>query len=389
MKYICNRCKKEFKQKIDYTRHTNRKKPCHKIAQKSYTKSTKSAQKYECEWCNKIYVRKYTLDRHIERFCKVLKDIKENVQENVQVEEGDNYDIKDNQEVCVVVSTDVNRKTTLSESETTLSESETTLSESEIELSKSEKIECAYCGKSISAKRNIRRHMKTCKSKPQYELNKLFDEKFKEKEIKFKQELEEKDKILQEHTEQIRKKNQELLELKEVEEEYFNFMKKMAEKSRNNITYNDHKSVNMFFIMRNYKDAKNFETLMNPALTEGEIKKIKESTVRVGVYDLLHDRCIEGVDVEDRPFHCVDDSRNKYLLYTSNDWKVDKNANKIITEVINKVREVYDTEINIETSKEETEKNYKNIIDLLDLEKKGRKILLKELNKKTLIKNTY
>jgi len=36
---------------------------------------------------------------------------------------------------------------------------------------------------------------------------------------------------------------------------------------------------------------------------------------------------------------------------------------------------------------EKVNRNYKNITDLLDLERKGRKRILKELNKNTLIKN--
>ena len=163
-------------------------------------------------------------------------------------------------------------------------------------------------------------------------------------------------------------------------------MKDTAKK--NNITYNDNKSINMFFIMKNYKDAKNYEALMNPALTTNEIKQIKGSSVRAGVYNLINNRCIEGLEIEERPFHCVDYSRNKYLLRISDDWKIDKNANKIINEAINKVREIYDTKIERGYSMEKTSRNYKNITDLLDLETKGRKRILKELNKKTLLKNT-
>jgi len=68
--------------------------------------------------------------------------------------------------------------------------------------------------------------------------------------------------------------------------------------------------------------------------------------------------------------------------------RVDNNANQIIGKAINKVREIYDTSMEYDFSDEKREENYKNITDLLDFETKGRKIILKELSKKTLLKNT-
>ena len=49
---------------------------------------------------------------------------------------------------------------------------------------------------------------------------------------------------------------------------------------------------------------------------------------------------------------------------------------------------IYDTDISIEDSKSETNKKLENIYKLLDCEKKGRRRILKELNKATLLKNT-
>lgn len=364
MKHKCNRCGKHFNHKNDWRRHMDRKRPC---ASKNSKKSLKNPPNFKCTNCGKLYTTKYNLNRHLNRSCAILKAQLHNEQNLEQIEESDKQRSNGTKNSIIYTEIGGNRdtvKTRDSLSDTKESENGPMGSENET------RPVCAYCQKKISNTKNLKRHYKTCKKKPKYELNLII----KEKDEKIKKLEKEKERIEDE---------KDLLE-----EEYFNFMKRIAEKSRNNITYNDHKSVNMFFIMRNYKDAKNFEALMNPELTNSEIKNIKQSSVQAGVYNLINNRCIEGVDVEDRPFHCVDDSRNKYLLHTSNDWKVDKNANKIIGEAINKVREIYDTKIEHGYSKEKIDKNYKNITDLLDLETKGRKRILKELNKKTLLKNT-
>ncbi len=127
--------------------------------------------------------------------------------------------------------------------------------------------------------------------------------------------------------------------------------------------------------------------MMNPELSEQERIKIRGSSIQTGVYNLLTDRCITDVDLDKRPFHCVDDSRNKYLLYTGNNWKIDKNANRIIDSAINKVRDVYDTQIVGGESMKKIEKKLNRMDEMFKLEKTGRKKILKELNKMTLVKN--
>ena len=85
--------------------------------------------------------------------------------------------------------------------------------------------------------------------------------------------------------------------------------------------------------------------------------------------------------------HCVDDSRNKYLLYTGNKWKIDKNANIIINKAREKVEKAYDTKIIRGMNKGEMYKIVDTIGNLTDFDKKGRKRIIKELNKNTLVKN--
>jgi hypothetical protein len=124
MKYTCLKCNKEFKQKGHYDYHTNRKRSCvvlydvninntiltnntiknpHKTAQiphKTAQTPHKTAQNYinndvnknedndnniihnnnldqnnfECEFCNKLFTRKDTLIRHLNKYCKIKQD---------------------------------------------------------------------------------------------------------------------------------------------------------------------------------------------------------------------------------------------------------------------------------------------------------------------------
>ena len=143
----------------------------------------------------------------------------------------------------------------------------------------------------------------------------------------------------------------------------------------------------MYFIMNNYTEAHNYETLIEPKLTYQEIKKIENSSVHTGVYNFIEDRCIRDVAVENRPFHCVDDSRNKYLLYTGDEWRIDKNANNIIDCATSKIKELYDLEVKRGDSRAVRDSKVDKIGEMLDFEKLGKKKVLRALNKKTLLKN--
>ena len=85
--------------------------------------------------------------------------------------------------------------------------------------------------------------------------------------------------------------------------------------------------------------------------------------------------------------HCVDTSRNKYLLYTQNKWKVDNNGQKILDTAINKIKGLYDTIINYNDSIDVRDKKLKNIGEFIDLERKGKSKLLKNIGELALIKN--
>ncbi len=45
---------------------------------------------------------------------------------------------------------------------------------------------------------------------------------------------------------------------------------------------------------------------VNPPLTNDELNLIKESPNEHGCFSLLENRCIKGIDFENRPIHLVD-----------------------------------------------------------------------------------
>jgi len=236
----------------------------------------------------------------------------------------------------------------------------------------------------------MNRHYKSCKSKSKCELTEIIKKKDmrlveKEKRIKEKDDkLKEKDDKLKKKDEKLREKEKKLQEL---EKEYFAFMKKIAEKEggvNNTITNN---TINMYYILNNYKNAHNIEQLMEPPLTENEIEYILQKGAVAGCYKLITGRCIDNIQIDKRPFHCVDGSRNKYLLHTEDEWSIDLNGNKILRETYPKVRGAFDIQVNRGDSMEVVNEKLKNIDQIRDLERYGKKRILKILNKKTLLKN--
>ena len=78
--YECENCLKVFKQKIDYTRHLNRKYPCKKVIDESKNgienpkmDSNIKVKSRDCQHCLKTYSSVSNLNKHIKR-CKVKKE---------------------------------------------------------------------------------------------------------------------------------------------------------------------------------------------------------------------------------------------------------------------------------------------------------------------------
>jgi len=387
--YKCDRCGKQFKKKSNYESHKNRKKPCKKISHKTSSKSSKNNGCYQCPQCTKTYSSKYNLNRHSLHYCKVLVNHEENEKTNTDLKQSDNCTVES--VICGdIISIEIeNWDMEISDEKCdtkTVNGITKTVNGITKTVNTTMKIICKYCKKELSAKRSLKRHYKACKMKPKRDLEvtttieknnlvkKIKDQgnKLEEKDNK----LEEKDTIIKQYEEK----------LQEIEREYFNFTKKMAEKDGGNKTVNNN-TFNMFFVLNNYDEAYNIEELMDPPLTEDEIKYILLRGAIAGCYKLILNRCIDNIKLEKRPLHCVDSSRNKYLLHTENEWSIDLNGSKLLRGIYPKVRSVFDLQINEGDSPKRVNEVLKNMEQIRDLELYGEKRILKYLNRKTLLKN--
>lgn len=176
---------------------------------------------------------------------------------------------------------------------------------------------CIYCNKLIQNFKNKARHNKTCKIKKiKSELEYQFN--------KEKEELE-------------AKHNKETSELKqnykEMETEYFDLLKKIAKNEvGNNMinSNNNNNTLNMYYVINNFNDAINYNDIMSEPMTAEEHDHLINNGPLSSCLRIILNRCIEDIELEKRPFHCVDESRQKILLRNNNEWNIDNRAKKII-----------------------------------------------------------
>ena len=168
-----------------------------------------------------------------------------------------------------------------------------------------------------------------------------------------------------------------------MEKEYLEFMKKVAN-TGTNVT--NIKNVNMYYIIQHYIKAKNYEDVMNSPLTTYEKNYVLENGGVYGGYHILFKRCIEGLDMEDRPFHCVDGARNKYMLRTNNTWQIDKKGEQVLEGIYPKMLKICAPNPNI-SSADELDEWKKHNDYMVELSNGGETKILKMLNEVTLLKN--
>ena len=103
----------------------------------------------------------------------------------------------------------------------------------------------------------------------------------------------------------------------------------------------------------------------------------------IGCYNLIKDRCITGIPLDKRPFHCVDSSRRKYMLRKNDDWLIDHMGSMILEGAYPQIRNVLMTDPN-ETN---IDVQNRNMSQLFDMHLNGKKKIISQLNKDTFIKN--
>jgi hypothetical protein len=128
---------------------------------------------------------------------------------------------------------------------------------------------------------------------------------------------------------------------------------------------------------------------MNKPLTNEEKDYTDKNGAILGCNNLLVNRCIDDIDINKRPFHCVDESRLKFILRNNDKWEVDSKGEQIMDDAVKLINNNYETTMKDDEFYDNgyAERINKNIAELLKLQTKGRKRIAKELSKKTLLKN--
>lgn len=200
--------------------------------------------------------------------------------------------------------------------------------------------QCEYCGKIISFKSHKTRHYKTCKER-QKSLVATEKDRIIEKLMKENEELKNKEQEYMEFKKKYEEKDTDFQQLEkdynDILKEAFNAMKET--KTVTNITNNTtNQTINMYYIMNNYNDAYNYEDLMSHPLTAEEISTIENMDPAPACVNLITSRCIDNIDIEKRPIHCLDTARHKYLLRTNGNWEIDMNGRRILDGSTNLIR---------------------------------------------------
>ena len=87
VEYKCDKCGKIYSKKFDYNRHMKRKNPCTSSTQNIVVVTQKNVDKIEqnlkCTYCEQVFSRIDSLNRHTNSFCKIKIKQKENEKEEI------------------------------------------------------------------------------------------------------------------------------------------------------------------------------------------------------------------------------------------------------------------------------------------------------------------
>jgi len=286
---------------------------------------------YECEYCNYKTTRKYSFERH----KTSSKHFRKKYEKLAQSHEN---------KVCT--------KKTLK------------TCEFEISPQSDNSIICEYCGKSIRYKKNRAQHYKSCKIRKiklecDEKIKKIIDKKDRETELIRSQKEKEIEHLI--------------IEKAEMKKTYTDMIQDMS-KNQN--------TQNMFFVFNNYPNTTNYDEFLSPILMDDEIDAIHKMGYHYGCYYIIQNRCINGIEPKNRPFHCVDGARNKFMLKNKDTWKVDHNANEIITKSCDKMLK-YFNECNYTP-----EERFNIMVKMTNLELKDKPKIRDQLKTDTLLSNT-
>ena len=213
------------------------------------------------------------------------------------------------------------------------------------------KLKCHICDKLIS-KSNKAKHIKICDKKYKLEQKEKEIEIDKMKLQREKLELEEMNKKLQQEKDDLQHK------LNNIALNIWN----NKTKSEPTVNIQNINVLTINYIRKKFNHALNFNDLMAPKLTYNEKKSIELSPIN-GCYELIRSRCVDDLELEKMPIHCVDISRDKYALRKMDEWIIVIGGDQIISEVDKHVSSIFkEYDLN---KKEDIEKQIKIMEQML------------------------
>lgn len=274
---------------------------------------------FQCSMCNKTFNKIYNLKRHEQHSCEARRDPFLRAPKSTKKSKSRRIQ-------------KVNKVNTTSE------QSEHKKSNNFEKLDDNNKYICKGCGKGFTTKTSMYRHIrKYCKKK--------------------------KDKIKKLEEEIHRLKNDQSEDVEKI-------------KNINNNNYNT------YYIHAHFKDAYNLDELMKPPLTNSEEEYIDTWGGVNGCIEIFKRRCITGIEIEKRPVHCPDESRNKFMIHNENKWDIDGKGDVLLKNIYNKIRETYSQQDIKNDIKNDPEKYFNRWQKLRNMEKpKNKRIILHSIKK--------
>lgn len=237
---------------------------------------------------------------------------------------------------------------------------------------------CSYCDKQYSSKYSLNRHFDKCNEYISYVNNKKQKEKERlEYQAELEKQLRKKDKKIEKLKEQTKRMDELEMEKKELNIECNNLLKQLA---KSNTTTNN-KTINSCYVINVFNNANNFDTELSKPLSKENIDSIiKEGTIN-GCSKLISINCIDNVDVDKRSIHCVDASRNKYMIRMNNEWIQDLKARKILDLSIPLTKDLFEKHYDLENMDNGYDKFYciNKLVELYS--DKGKKKIIDNLNR--------
>jgi FtsZ-binding cell division protein ZapB len=265
------------------------------------------------------------------------------------------------------------------------SQNESFCSQNEQNCSKKEQkkggffLECEFCDKKFTLKRNLTRHSNNCKNRKITNVAKTLDEQ---------------DKTITEKTCEIETLKNKINSMKtlidslnyekdELERENKDILKKVFDKH----IKDDQKSVNinyfnMNYVIQNFKEVQSIEDLLKEPLDLEEIEYMKKNSPSLSASFLINKRLMQDFSVDKRPVHCVDQPRKKMLVKSDDGWEVDFKGRKLLDKIYPKISDQYKIDDSVDM-----QSRLKNMDGIINMELKNRSVILNEMINNCLLKN--